>query len=55
MDGSLTRKYSRAGVILKGPNEEECEVVIQFQFATTNNEAEYEAMIARMNIAQEMR
>jgi ribonuclease HI len=28
-----------------------CEAAIQFQFTTTNNEAEYEAMITGMNIA----
>ena len=30
VDGSSTRKYSEVGVILKGPNKEECEVAIQF-------------------------
>jgi hypothetical protein len=47
MDGSSTRKYSGAN----GPSGEECKVAIQFQFATTINKAEYEAMIAEMNIA----
>ena len=54
VDGSSTRKYSGAGVILKGPNREECEVAIQFQFTTTNNEAEYEAIITGKNLALEM-
>ena len=35
-------------------NGEECEAAIQFQFTTMNNEAEYEAMIAEMNLAWEM-
>lgn len=54
VDGSSTRKYNGAGVILKRPNREECEAAIQFQFITTNSEAEYEAMIAGMNITREM-
>ena len=32
----------------------EYEVVIQFQFTTTNNEAEYEAIIAGMNFTREI-
>jgi ribonuclease HI len=55
VDGSSKRKYSGVGVILKGPNGEECKAAMQFQFATTNNEAEYKATIAGMNIAREMR
>ena len=54
VDGSLTRKYNGVGVILKGPNGEECEAAIQFQFNATNNEAQYKAMIARMNLARVM-
>jgi ribonuclease HI len=54
VDGSATRKYSGAGVIFIGPNKEECETTIQFQFTNTSNEVEYEAMIVGMNIAREM-
>ena len=54
VDGSSTREYSGAWVILKRPYGEECEVAIQLQFTTMNNEAEYEAMITGMNIAREM-
>jgi ribonuclease HI len=40
--------------MLKGPSREECEVAIQLKFTTTNNEAEHEAIIAGMNMDQEM-
>ena len=54
IDGSSTRKNSRARVVLKCTNGEECEVAIQLKFTTTNNEAEYEAMIVGINMAWEM-
>jgi hypothetical protein len=49
--GSSTQKYSRGGVVLKGPGGEEIEAAIQLKFTTTNNEAMYKAIIARMNMA----
>ena len=54
-DSSSTRKNSGAGVMLKGPSVEECKVAIQLRFTTANNEAEYVAIIAGINKAQEMR
>ena len=54
MDGSSTRKYNGVGVVLKGSNGEECEVAIQLKFTTTNNEAEYEAIITGINMAWEI-
>ena len=54
VDKSSTRKYNGAGVIFKGPGGEECEVAIQLKFTTTNNEAEYKAIIAGINMAQEI-
>lgn len=54
VDGSSTQKYSGIGVVLKGPTEEECEAAIQLIFTTTNNEAEYKAIITGINMAQEM-
>lgn len=54
VDRSSTRRYSGAGVILEGPNRENCEAAIQLKFITTNNEAEYEAIIASINMAREM-
>lgn len=37
-----------------GLNREECEPAIQLEFTTTNNEAEYEAIIVGMKMAREM-
>jgi ribonuclease HI len=54
VDESSTLKYNGVGVILMVLGREECEVAIQLNFTTTNNEAEYDAIIVGMNMAQEM-
>lgn len=52
--GFSTKRCSGFGVILKGPSREACEAAIHLKFTTTNNEAEYEVIITRMNMAREM-
>ncbi|GJZ81611.1 reverse transcriptase domain-containing protein [Tanacetum coccineum] len=54
MDGSSCTDGSRAGLILTKPEEIEFTYALRFRFDTTNNEAEYEALISRLRIAEQM-
>ncbi len=47
-------KGSGAGVILEGPGDVLIEQSLRFEFKASNNQAEYEALIAGMNLAAEM-
>nr|GEW09963.1 reverse transcriptase domain-containing protein [Tanacetum cinerariifolium] len=47
-------KLVDAGLILTNPKEMEFTYVLRFEFAATNNEAEYEALIAGLRIATRM-
>ncbi|XP_068504604.1 uncharacterized protein [Phaseolus vulgaris] len=52
--GSFNQQGNRAGVILEGPNDLLIEESLKFAFKTSNNKAEYEALIAEMLLAQEL-
>ena len=54
MDGSSNQQGSGAGVILEGPNGVLIEQSLCFAFKASNNQAEYEALIAGMLLAREM-
>ena len=45
---------SGTGIILEGPNGVLIEQALRFAFRASNNQAEYEALIARMLLAKEM-
>nr|GEZ49401.1 reverse transcriptase domain-containing protein [Tanacetum cinerariifolium] len=53
-DGSSCVDGSGAGLILTNPDEVEFTCALRFQFAASNNEAEYEALIAGLRIATQM-
>ncbi|GKD37271.1 reverse transcriptase domain-containing protein [Tanacetum coccineum] len=53
-DGSSCVDGCGAGVILTDPEGVEFTYALRFQFETTNNEAEYEALIAGLRIAEKM-
>ncbi|GJY52356.1 reverse transcriptase domain-containing protein [Tanacetum coccineum] len=53
-DGSSCADGSRAGLILTSPKGAEFTYALRFRFEATNNEAEYEALIAGLRIAEEM-
>nr|GEV19742.1 hypothetical protein [Tanacetum cinerariifolium] len=53
-DGASSLKGSRAGLVLIGPSGIEYTYALCFTFLCTNNEAEYEALLARLIIAQHM-
>ena len=54
VDGSSNQQGSGAEIILEGPNGVLIEQALCFAFKASNNQAEYEALIARMLLAKEM-
>ncbi|GKE30811.1 reverse transcriptase domain-containing protein [Tanacetum coccineum] len=54
MDGSSCTDGSEAGLILTNPEGMEFTYALRFRFDATNNEAEYEALIAGLKIAKQM-
>ncbi|GKF60873.1 reverse transcriptase domain-containing protein, partial [Tanacetum coccineum] len=55
IDGASSFDGSRAGLILVSPKGKEYTYALRFEFKTTNNEAEYEALLAGLRIAKEMK
>ncbi|GKA69602.1 reverse transcriptase domain-containing protein, partial [Tanacetum coccineum] len=53
-DGSSCIDSSGAGLIITNPKEMEFTYALRFRFNATNNEAEYEALIAGLWIAEQM-
>nr|GEY82317.1 reverse transcriptase domain-containing protein [Tanacetum cinerariifolium] len=53
-DGSSCIDGSRAGLIITNPERMEFTYALRFRFNATNNEAEYEALIAGLRIAEQM-
>ncbi|XP_068504556.1 uncharacterized protein [Phaseolus vulgaris] len=54
VDGSFNQLGSGAGIILEGPNDMLIEQSLKFTFKASNNQAEYEALIAGVLLAKEM-
>ncbi|CAL8992338.1 unnamed protein product [Prunus brigantina] len=52
VDGSSNRQGSGAGLVLRTPDHTTIEYAIRFQFRASNNEAEYEALLAGLRLAQ---
>ena len=52
MDGSSNRQAGRVGVVRISLEEDRIECMIRLEFHTTNNEAEYEALIARLDLVR---
>ncbi|XP_017416614.2 uncharacterized protein LOC108327419 [Vigna angularis] len=53
-DGSSGKKGGGAGIILEGPDGLVIEQAITFNFPASNNQAEYEALIAGLSLAREL-
>ncbi|GKA96283.1 reverse transcriptase domain-containing protein [Tanacetum coccineum] len=53
-DGASSSDSSSAGLMLIDPEGKEYTYALRFNFKTTNNEAEYEALLAGLRITQEM-
>ncbi|KAL0411616.1 UNVERIFIED_CONTAM: hypothetical protein Slati_3751300 [Sesamum latifolium] len=54
IDGSSTAQGSRAGIVLTTPQGDDMEFAIKFEFKASNNEAEYEAVVLGMRMAQDV-
>ena len=54
IDGTANAQGSGTGLILTSPDGIDVEYALKFGFQTSNNEAEYEAVIARLNLAYSM-
>jgi len=54
VDGSSKQQGSGAGIVLEGPNGVLIEQALHFAFKASNNQAEYESLIAGMLLAKEM-
>ncbi|XP_074356524.1 uncharacterized protein LOC141696257 [Apium graveolens] len=55
VDGSSIAESSGAGLILKSPEEFTIQTAISFSFPATNNQAEYEALIAGLKLSRTLR
>ncbi|GJS96318.1 reverse transcriptase domain-containing protein [Tanacetum coccineum] len=53
-DGSSCLEGSRVGLILTSPEGIEFTYALRFEFEASNNEAEYEALVAGLHIAEQM-
>lgn len=52
--GSSSKDGCGAGLLIINPNKEELEYALRFDFESTNNEAEYEALIAGLGLARKL-
>ncbi|XP_075633857.1 uncharacterized protein LOC142606379 [Castanea sativa] len=50
-DGSSNKQVGGVGVVLHTPKGDKIECMIRLGFTTTNNEAEYEALVAGLDLA----
>ena len=53
-DGSKMRTGLGADIVLTSPKGDKLKYVLQIHFATSNNVAEYEALIHRLRLAKEL-
>jgi len=54
VDGSSNPKGVGAGIVLEGPNDILIEKSLHFSFKTSNNQAEYKAILADLSLACEV-
>lgn len=54
VDGASNTNVSRVGLILINLKGEDIQYALRFWFFSTNNEVEYEALIARFTITREL-
>ena len=51
-DGSSNQHAEGVGVVIQTPEGDKIECMIRLDFPTTNNEAEYEALVAGLDLAK---
>ena len=49
-DGSPNQRAGGAGVVIQTPDGDKIECMIRLDFPTTNNKAEYEALVAGLDL-----
>jgi len=54
LNGSSNDKGWKVGVVLEGPTELKIEQSLHFNFKASNNQSEYEAIIACLHLAEDM-
>jgi len=54
IDNAFNLKGSGAGIILEGPDNITLEQALKLNFRGSNNQAEYEALIASLKLAREV-
>ena len=54
-DGSSNRHVGGVGVVIQTPEGDKIEYMIRLNFPTTNNEVEYEALVAGLDLAKAAR
>ena len=52
MDGSSNQHAGGTGVVIQTPEGDKIECMIRLDFATTNNEAKYEALVVGLDLAK---
>ena len=52
IDGSSNRQVGGAGIILYSLKGDKIECIVRLDFPTTNNEAEYEALVAGLDLVK---
>ncbi|KAM6548883.1 hypothetical protein CsatB_020559 [Cannabis sativa] len=55
VDGASNNEGSGSGILLISPNNFKVHAALRFEFSASNNEAEYEALIAGLKLALEMK
>ena len=51
-DGSSNKQIGGADVVLHSPEGDEIECIVRLDFSTTNNEAEYEALVVGLDLVK---
>ena len=54
VDGAANYRGSRVGLVLISPERIKIEKSLRLDFSTTNNEAEYKALLVRMTMVQKI-
>lgn len=55
MDGSSNKNGSGAGLMLIGPEKHRISSALRFDFRASNNKEEYEALLAGLRLAKELK
>ena len=51
-DRSSNRQAGGAGIVLRSPEGDKIKCMVCLDFSTTNNEAEYETLVARLGLSK---